>query len=80
MKYSTITVFDNNKAPIGEYDYPSKIDQPGNSETRIYRQGSQVDVILDYYQGVFGEKLGGKVGFPQTPNYSKCIKAGPSYL
>lgn len=82
LKYTTITAYDDDRAPIGVTDHKSKIDQDENKETWFFREPTgQVDVYLDYYQGPFAEKIGGKVAFPWGKNYasggSKCINSGP---
>lgn len=82
LKYTTITAYDDDRAPIGVTDHRSKIDQDNNKETWFFREPTgQVDVYLDYYQGPFAEEIGGKVAFPWGKNYasggSKCIESGP---
>ena len=81
LKYTTLTAYDDDRAPIGVTDHKSKIDQDGNKETWFFREPTgQVDVYLDYYQGPFAKNIGGKVAFPWGKDYasggSKCIKPG----
>jgi hypothetical protein len=78
LKYTTITAYDDNRAPIGVTDFRSKIDQ--GRETWFFRESTgQLDLMLDYYQGVFAKNIGGKVAFPWGNNYgnggSKWINA-----
>ncbi|GAB7329386.1 hypothetical protein MBLNU13_g01171t1 [Cladosporium sp. NU13] len=71
LKYTTITAFDDNKAPIGVTDHKSKIDQSGNAETWFFRESTgQLDVSLNYYQGPFAKNIGGKVSFPWGKHYT----------
>jgi hypothetical protein len=68
MKYTTITAYDDNRAPIGVTDFRSKIDQ--GSEVWFFRESTgQVDVSLVYHQGVFAKNIGGKVSFPWGKGY-----------
>ena len=80
MKYTTITAFDDDRAPIGVTDHKSKIDQSDNKEVWFFRQDTgQLDVNLNYYQGPFAKNIGGKVSFPWGKHYtdgsSKCIES-----
>ena len=77
MKYTTITAYDDDRPPIGVIDYRSAIDK--DQEAWLFRESTgQLDLRLDYYQGVFAKNIGGKVWFPWAPHYadggSKCIR------
>ncbi|USW54357.1 hypothetical protein Slin15195_G076760 [Septoria linicola] len=70
MKYTTITAYDDDRAPIRVTDHRSKIDQSQNKEVWFFRQSTgQLDVSLDYYQGTFAKNIGGKVAFPWVKDY-----------
>jgi hypothetical protein len=80
LEYTTITAYDDNRAPIGVTDFRSKIDQ--GREIWLFRESTgQLDLMLDYYQGAFAKNIGGKVAFPWGNNYgnggSECINSGP---
>ena len=71
MKYSTVTAFDNNRAPFGVTDLRSKINQSDNKETWFFRESTgHVDVFLNHYQEPFADKIGGQVAFPWGKGYS----------
>jgi hypothetical protein len=77
LKYTTITAFDDDRAPIGVTDYRSDINE--DTEGWMFRESTgQLDLSLDYYQGIFAKNIGGKVGFPWGKNYrgggSECIE------
>lgn len=73
LKYSTITVYDDNKPPIGVVYYKSDIKK--NQDTWFFREPTgQVDVNLQYYQGIFAKNIGGTVGFPKVNGYRELIK------
>ena len=77
MKYTTITAYDDDRPPIGVTDYRSAIDK--DQEAWLFRESTgQLDLRLDYYQGIFAKNIGGKVWFPWAPHYadggSKCIR------
>jgi hypothetical protein len=84
FKYATITAYDNDRKPIGVTDFRSRVDKSQDNwrETWFFRESTgQLDVTLDYYQGVFAKTIGGSVAFPWANHYtdggSKCIKSGP---
>jgi hypothetical protein len=77
-KLSTITIYDDKSAPYG---YTDKSSDLGLSEDFYpIRQGTnQIDLALEYYQGVFAKNIGGTVGFPRTSSYkeSKYFRPDP---
>ena len=75
LKYTTVTLYDDNRPPTGIVDYKSRINLEHDGWPFRGSSG-HYDLALDYYQGVFAKNIGGKVSFPQLPGYaqgeSKC--------
>lgn len=79
VKYTTITAYDNDKPPIGVTDHRSSIHR--DADGFLFGESTgQIDVGLDYYEGLFAKKIGGSVAFPWAPGYtngeSRCMKSG----
>ena len=75
LKYTTVTLYDDDRPPTGIVDYKSRINLEHDGWPFRGSSG-HYDLALDYYQGVFAKNIGGKVSFPQLPGYaqgeSKC--------
>lgn len=68
FKFTTITAFDDDRPPIGNVDFRTRIDRP--ADTWYFRESSgQVDVYMTWPEGPFGKTIAGEVAFPWGKNY-----------
>jgi hypothetical protein len=71
-KYTTVTIYDDNKAPFGLVDVRTDINL--NADGWPIRQSGHVDLGLYYCQGVFAKNIGGVVSFPKGNGYRKYTR------